>query len=410
MSKSLPLNSRAKTTALKQPRELFTYSRDIEGNYHYENAEREAMSYYYLPDSYIDYGIDLQSGYSKFKQIPEEANTKSFKYLLKAIQNYEIKQNKKITSDIITFRGIMTRIMNIPYNLTDPLDLYIVVFDGQIFIDFDNELEMNRKIEQEQRLKQTNTPEKYEYIKKCQYSGYKFETISTISKPWSEVSRSTIESRNKKVVNNYEQYLSVIRTGIGQVKLTLAGEIDCCWDYLPDDGDGNGNGNKESTKNLNHYVELKTSRIIENNIQLINFEKKLFKTWCQCFLMGVGKIIYGFRDDNLFLKNVEIYNTEEIPILIKNNPLTDPNPKTGESSKIGKKINCTNALKWYGAVVEWLNDSIDKNNENKSYRLKYDPVRKSFTLDETNDEINSKLRNGDLLTNEFVEWRQSLNK
>ncbi|KAK6867886.1 Decapping nuclease RAI1 [Candida tropicalis] len=126
--------------------------------------------------------------------------------------------------------------------------------------------------------------------------------------------------------------------------------------------------------------------------------------------MGVGKIIYGFRDDNLFLKNVEIYNTEEIPILIKNNPLTDPNPKTGESSKIGKKINCTNALKWYGAVVEWLNDSIDKNNENKSYRLKYDPVRKSFTLDETNDEINSKLRNGDLLTNEFVEWRQSLNK
>ena len=95
MSKSLPLNSRAKTTALKQPRELFTYSRDIEGNYHYENAEREAMSYYYLPDSYIDYGIDLQSGYSKFKQIPEEANTKSFKYLLKAIQNYEIKQNKK---------------------------------------------------------------------------------------------------------------------------------------------------------------------------------------------------------------------------------------------------------------------------------------------------------------------------
>lgn len=400
MSKSLPLNSRAKTTALKQPRELFTYSRDIEGNYHYENAEREAMSYYYLPDSYIDYGIDLQSGYSKFKQIPEEANTKSFKYLLKAIQNYEIKQNKKITSDIITFRGIMTRIMNIPYNLTDPLDLYIVVFDGQIFIDFDNELEMNRKIEQEQRLKQTNTPEKYEYIKKCQYSGYKFETISTISKPWSEVSRSTIESRNKKVVNNYEQYLSVIRTGIGQVKLTLAGEIDCCWDYLPD----------ESSKRLNHYVELKTSRIIENNMQVVNFEKKLFKTWCQCFLMGIGKIIYGFRDDNLFLKNVEIYNTEEIPILIKNNPLTDPNPKTGESSKIGKKINCTNALKWYGAVVEWINNSIDKNDESKSFRLKYDPVRKSFTLSETSEEMNQSLRNGDIISKEFDEWRQSLKK
>ena len=32
MAKSLPLNSRSKTTALKQPRELFSYARDIDGN------------------------------------------------------------------------------------------------------------------------------------------------------------------------------------------------------------------------------------------------------------------------------------------------------------------------------------------------------------------------------------------
>lgn len=399
-SKSLPLNTRAKTTALKQPRELFTYYRDINGEYHYENAETEAMSYYYLPDSSIDQGIDLQSGYSKFKKIPEEDNMRPFEYLLKAIKKYELKEGKKISSDIITFRGIMTKIMSIPYNLSDPLDLYVLAYDGQIFISFDIDLEIQRRNEQEERIKLTNTPEKYQYIKKCEYSGYKFETIATIPKPWSQVSRSIIESRTKKSTNNYEQYLSVIKTGIGQVKLTLAGEIDCCWDYLPD----------ESSKRLNHYVELKTSRIIENNMQVINFEKKLFKTWCQCFLMGIGKIIYGFRDDNLLLRNVEFYNTEEIPLLIKNNPLTDPpNPKTGISNG-GRKINCTNALKWYGAVVEWINNSIDKNDESKSYRLKYDPVRKSFTLSETSDEMNQSLRNGDIISKEFDEWRQSLKK
>ncbi|KAL1575567.1 protein RAI1 [Candida albicans P57072] len=391
MAKSLPLNSRSKTTALKQPRELFSYARDIDGKYVYDDPEN-SLSYYYLPDSTIDTGIDLQGGYSKFKKIPDEQNLADFNSLLKAIIKHETSEGKKISSDIITFRGIMTKILSLPYNLTDPIDLYVVPFDGQLFIKSDDELDMKRRKEQEVRMKQTNTEERYDYMKRCEYVGYKFETIATIPKPWSQVSRSQIENRNKKVVNNYEQYLSVIRTGIGNVKLVLAGEIDCCWDYLPD----------EQNKKLNHYVELKTSRIIENNSQVVSFEQKLFKAWCQCFLMGVTKIIYGFRDNNLILKNVELFNTEEIPILIKNNPLTN--------AATEKKINCTNALKWYGAVVDWLNTTVDKKDEIKSYRLKYDPVRKSFTLSETDSETNEKLRNGQLLTPEFTEWRQSLKK
>ena len=67
-------------------------------------------------------------------------------------------------------------------------------------------------------------------------------------------------------------------------------------------------------------------------------------------------------------------------------------------------------MKWYGAVVDWLNTTVDKKDEIKSYRLKYDPVRKSFTLSETDSETNEKLRNGQLLTPEFTEWRQSLKK
>ena len=133
----------------------------------------------------------------------------------------------------------MTKILSLPYNLTDPIDLYVVPFDGQLFIKSDDELDMKRRKEQEVRMKQTNTVERYDYMKRCEYVGYKFETIATIPRPWSQVSRSQIENRNKKVVNNYEQYLSVIRTGIGNVKLVLAGEIDCCWDYLPDEQNKN---------------------------------------------------------------------------------------------------------------------------------------------------------------------------
>ncbi|CCG21015.1 hypothetical protein CORT_0A06290 [Candida orthopsilosis Co 90-125] len=396
MNKTLPITSRAKTTALKQPKELFTYTRDIEGEYHYNaNQSHDHLPYYYLPDSKVDTRIDLQSGFKNFKKISEEANMSDFEPLLNAIMQYERDEfSDRIGGDVITFRGIMTRLMSIPYNLQDALDLVIVPFDGQLFINFNNEVELKRRKDQDDRLRQTSPKEKYEYIKKCEYSGYKFETVATIPHPWKDVSRKCIDSRHKKPVNNYEQFLSVIKTGIGPVKLVLAGEIDCCWDYIPE----------KTSSSLSHYVELKTNKVIDSPPQILNFEKKLFKTWCQCFLMGVGKVIYGFRDDQFILRNVEIYQTEEIPMLIKDNPLN--NLKQNQANK----INCTSALKWYGAVVEWLNDVIDKNDERFSYNLKYDPLKKSLHLSETSKEVDENLRNGKLLTEEFTKWRQGLKK
>lgn len=396
MSKTLPITSRAKTTALKQPKELFTYTRDIEGEYHYNaNQSHDHLPYYYLPDSKVDTRIDLQLGFKNFKRISEEANMSDFEPLLNAIMQYERDESlARIGGDVITFRGIMTRLMSIPYNLQDALDLVIVPFDGQLFINFNNEVELKRRKDQDDRLRQTSPKEKYEYIKKCEYSGYKFETIATIPHPWKDVLRKCIDSRHKKPVNNYEQFLSVIKTGIGPVKLVLAGEVDCCWDYIPE----------KTSSSLLHYVELKTSKVIDSPPQILNFEKKLFKTWCQCFLMGVGKVIYGFRDDQFILRNVEIYQTEEIPMLIKDNPLN--NLKQNQANK----INCTSALKWYGAVVEWLNDVIDKNDESVSYNLKYDPLKKSLHLSETSKEVDENLRNGKLLTEEFTKWRQELKK
>ncbi|KAI5951435.1 RAI1 [Candida jiufengensis] len=391
MSKTLPLSTRAKTTALKQPKELFTYTRNKEGQHQYnKDGIHINLSYYYLPDSKIDNRIDLQSGFKNFKKIPMEQDLGDFQSLLEQIICYEKEIGKKLVGDIITFRGIMTKLMSIPYNLQDAIDLVIVPYNGQLLINFNVDIELKRRKEQEDRQRQTTTKEKYDYIKKCEYSGYKFESIVTIPDVWSNISRKYIENRHKLPINNYEQFLSVIKTGIGNVKIILAGEIDCCWDYIPDN----------PANSLSHYVELKTTKIIENDFQIINFEKKLFKAWCQCFLMGITKIIYGFRDDSFILRNVEIYNTEEVPLLIKDNPLN--NLKQNQASK----INCTNALKWYGAVVEWIVDSIDKSDESKSFGLKFDPIAKKLTLNQLKDEENTKLRNGGLITEDFKKWRE----
>lgn len=60
-----------------------------------------------------------------------------------------------------------------------------------------------------------------------QYWGYKFETLSTLPAPWGEVSREYIEGRDDEIVNNKEQYCSVVRTGIGKNVICLGGEVDC---------------------------------------------------------------------------------------------------------------------------------------------------------------------------------------
>lgn len=45
-----------------------------------------------------------------------------------------------------------------------------------------------------------------------------------------------------------------------------------------------------------------------------NFERKLMKFWIQSFLLGVPKIIVGFRDQGGILRKIEEIPTESIPV------------------------------------------------------------------------------------------------
>jgi RAT1-interacting protein len=57
-------------------------------------------------------------------------------------------------------------------------------------------------------------------------SGYKFEALSLIPAAWDSVTREYIENRDQLVVNNAQQYCSVVQTGIGSTNLILGGEVD----------------------------------------------------------------------------------------------------------------------------------------------------------------------------------------
>lgn len=56
--------------------------------------------------------------------------------------------------------------------------------------------------------------------------GYKFETLSLMPDQWDPTSREFIEGRDEMVVNNYAQYCSVVKTGIGKARMVIGGEVD----------------------------------------------------------------------------------------------------------------------------------------------------------------------------------------
>ena len=161
-------------------------------------------------------------------------------------------------------------------------------------------------------------------------SGYKFETLSLIPNTWAETPRDVIENREDEIVNNHAQYCSIVKTGIGKAKLIIGGEVDAgkslscngthkplsttvtkltaypVWDSKPP--------NKNDAIN---WVELKTSATISNDRDMLKYERKLLKFWIQSFLLGVPKIIVGFRSKDGILERLEELETSSIPGTVK---------------------------------------------------------------------------------------------
>lgn len=155
--------------------------------------------------------------------------------------------------------------------------------------------------------------------------------LATIPREWHETERALIDGRNHKIVNTNAQYCSVVRTRLGPVSLLLGGEVDCCFDYMPvkdedfvidpqDDFAGMRppNASQAAESIVSHYVELKTSKAISSDRDRTSFEKfKLLKFWAQSFLLGIPRIIVGFRDDNGILVEEETFETLKIPGMVR---------------------------------------------------------------------------------------------
>jgi RAT1-interacting protein len=143
------------------------------------------------------------------------------------------------------------------------------------------------------------------------YWGYKFETLALIPTPPSSTPPTEIRRHQESVTSNHAQHCSIVQTSFGPHSLILGGEVDGLLAPKPTDPEAPV-----------QWVELKTAEELpppqrQQHRDILKFERKLLKFWAQSFLLGVPKIIVGFRSKSGVLRGLQTFNTHELPGMVR---------------------------------------------------------------------------------------------
>ncbi|CAN7991729.1 unnamed protein product, partial [Ixodes hexagonus] len=108
-------------------------------------------------------------------------------------------------------------------------------------------------------------------------------------------------------VNEREEFCVVARCRLESHSLVLGAEVDC--------RDPRATPSAHRPGSTAAYVELKTSRdcLSERQYQSFCSRFKLLKWWAQSFLVGIPRVLCGFRDDDGHVGTIEELSVREMP-------------------------------------------------------------------------------------------------
>ncbi|KAJ5358527.1 Decapping nuclease rai1 [Penicillium cataractarum] len=371
-------------TTIRRPKEIACFSYDQDRRFSLGDA---SIAYYYPPSL----PADLNIGFDTFQKLNDAAD-EHLDALLDTIVAMEKETGKMCETDIVTWRGMLTKILTAPFDMMNGFEMNATCYQvrptlrhnvriktsATTFHSIDitsRFIEENNSYKNRQKELQRNQrmPPGMASQELMMYWGYKFEVLSVLRKPWDPCTRDEIENRQNEVVNNSAQYCSVVKTGMGNVRMVLGGEVDAVWDCKPD--------RKEDPI---HWVELKTSAEIRNDRDMLKYERKLLKFWAQSFLLGVPKIIVGFRDQQGIVHRLEELETASIPGKVK---------KVGRGSWDGNI--CIN---FAAAFLEWLKQVIQGDGVWRIRKVEKSHVIEVYKVEESG--------HGDILSSTFKTWRE----
>ncbi|KAI8148932.1 RAI1 like PD-XK nuclease-domain-containing protein [Fennellomyces sp. T-0311] len=325
----------------RQPVEVNSYSIDGDRRVWFDNRE---LKYYAEPR--LTAGTpSLSYNYDRFIQrddsIPEHIDT-----LLDALTDAKSKnRNNPIHADIVTWRGIMTKLFCTPFARNEPWELRATRSKGTIYIE---EQQTEKKRRQETTMNDRQ--------RLMSYWGYQFEAMCTTTEP---NGKAPEVNEDMGAPNTNIQYCVVVRTKLGKNSIVMGAEVDCIEGLKPTAPEGKSP--------LKQYIELKTSRRIEVERQQISFEKfKLLKFWAQSFLVGIPRVICGFRDDDGNISHLETIKTLEIPRRVRGKPnMWDPSA-------------CMNFANQF---LDWLKSVVTVDNPSVTYSIVWKEPWREITVE-----------------------------
>ncbi|KAJ3935618.1 MAG: RAI1-domain-containing protein [Lentinula lateritia] len=319
-----------KSIPFQQPMPLTSFSYDSQ---HTQEFSDSALRYYRPPPPNAQLGY----GYEHWIRRPEERSRVDS--LLKAVDRVTEGQHKKMNLaevGVVAWRGVVTRLLTAPYEDREGWEMNVMLINGTLY------LEEHRT--ESQIMEKNNIKPQH---RKMMYYGYAFESYCTTehSKPAAS-NQSDGSSHNSDVsgwgghVDTNIQWCSVVRTKLGDTKFIIGGEVDC--------SDGQYKGTTDT------FVELKTSMVIRGAADEQKFERKLLKFYFQSFLLGVPKIIVGFRTPSGQLTTTQSFQTMQIPRMLRD--------------KSGHKTNTTPwnpslCLAWCHQFLTYLKQTVVRDSD-----------------------------------------------
>lgn len=265
--------------------------------------------------------FDLNEGYDRFRDKDRfELHPGSLDPILTSVLRASPELLER--ADFVTWRGALTFIMTTPYCREESWHLEAQRVGTTIFLNVVNPPE---KIESERKKTKRD-------LTMC-YWGFSFED-------------KCCNGGRKESIDCEESFISVVKTKVGNNRIVMGGEVDCCTA-------------QSSPETGYEYLELKTTRNMQKEGDFVWFKKKkLIKWWAQSFLLGVQTIIAGYRDNKGICTNIGEYKTLEIPRMVREVP-------GGWDGNV-----CIGFLHDF---LEWLKMQVISKSASKRFRVEFNP-------------------------------------
>ncbi|KAH9921552.1 RAI1-domain-containing protein [Epithele typhae] len=293
---STALPHTARPVPFQQPTGLLTFSYNPQRALELTDS---ALRYYIDPPP----NADLKYGYDRWIKRPEEKTR--LDGLLRAIDCVMQKTDTNMGAGcgrqwlhdiaVVTWRGVMTKILTAPYEERDKCELNAMLVNGTLYLE---EHTTDAKLIDKENL----APRQRQQT----YYGYSFESWCTSSSPGVPERIQGQPVGWGGDVDTNVQWCSVVKTKLGDNRLVIGGEVDCVRDRFKGQTDT--------------FVELKTSMSIRGPEDEARFEKKMLRFYMQSFLLGVPEVVVGFRTPAGRLTTTQSFKTVQLPRLVRGKP------------------------------------------------------------------------------------------